>query len=65
MLQLKQTSTDPELSDFYQYRDQTTSISGQDTIILELVNKILKDKEDQKEIEQLSQGTYIYIHIFK
>ena len=58
MLELKKTSTDPELSDFFQYIDQTTSISSQDSMYLLLVNKILKDKEEQKEIEQQSQGIF-------
>ena len=59
ILELKQTSTDPELADVFEYINQTTSISDNDSIYLELVKKIFKEKQQQKEREQRSPFNFI------
>ena len=59
MLELKQTSTDPELADVFKYINQTTSITVDDSIKLVLVKKILKDKQQQKERERPSPYNFI------
>ena len=59
MLELKQISTDPELADVFKYINRTTSITGNDSIKLELVKKILKVKQQQKEREQPSPYNFI------
>eukprot|EP00486_Rosalina_sp_Unknown_P002458 CAMPEP_0201565464 /NCGR_PEP_ID=MMETSP0190_2-20130828/4577_1 /ASSEMBLY_ACC=CAM_ASM_000263 /TAXON_ID=37353 /ORGANISM="Rosalina sp." /LENGTH=530 /DNA_ID=CAMNT_0047982977 /DNA_START=192 /DNA_END=1781 /DNA_ORIENTATION=+ len=50
----------PELSDFFQFRDNLSSVQHNDELIKELVVKILNDKEEQKE-EELYNPTPLFI----